>query len=299
MQIKSFLQYLQYEKRYSTHTIAAYKNDLTQFLNFVQEDVYNLTSPSEVRHTHIRSWMVEMMQTSISTRTIHRKISTLKVYFKFLRKQSIVTHNPLAKVVLPKVAKRLPNFIDEKDLKRLFDDVDFGEGYGAVRDELVMELLYATGMRRSELLALKTNNVQIKERYIKIEGKGSKQRLVPFGPYLAAMFREYLVLRKDEFGTNAGLDLFLTDKGKPLYPKWVYNLTKKYLQKVSTLEQLSPHVLRHSFATHLSNNGADLNAIKELLGHNNLAATQIYTHNSMERLMEVYQQAHPKAKIQA
>jgi integrase/recombinase XerC len=295
MDITVFLKYLELEKRFSTHTITAYKSDLLQFFAYLEE-IYSLTSILEVRHFHIRAWIVELMQNKITPRSINRKLSTLKTYYKFLKRRKEIQENPMLKVIAPKVGKRLPVVVKEIELENLFEKINFGEGYAAVRDEMVMEMLYSTGMRRSELINLTPNDLDFFNDQVKVLGKGNKERLIPFARPLADRLKNYLEIRNDEFELGATDSLFLTGKGKIMYPKLVYNLVKKYLSQITTVEQRSPHVLRHSFATHLSNNGADLNAIKELLGHSSLAATQVYTHNSIEKLKRVYQQAHPKAK---
>ncbi|MFK8005668.1 MAG: tyrosine recombinase XerC [Saprospiraceae bacterium] len=295
MDITVFLKYLELEKRFSAHTIKAYQSDLLQFFAYLEE-TYSLTSILEVRHFHIRAWVVELMQNKITPRSINRKLSTLKTYFKFLKRRKEIQENPMLKVIAPKVGKRLPVVVKEIELENLFEKINFGEGYTAVRDEMVMEMLYSTGMRRSELINLTPNDLDFFNDQVKVLGKGNKERLIPFARPLADRLKNYLEIRNDEFAIGATDSLFLTEKGKKMYPKLVYNLVKKYLSQITTVEQRSPHVLRHSFATHLSNNGADLNAIKELLGHSSLAATQVYTHNSIEKLKKVYQQAHPKAK---
>ena len=295
MDITVFLKYLELEKRFSTHTITAYQSDVRQVFAYLEE-TYSLTSILEVRHFHIRAWVVELMQNKITPRSINRKLSTLKTYFKFLKRRKEIQENPMLKVIAPKVGKRLPVVVKEIELENLFEKINFGEGYAAVRDEMVMEMLYSTGMRRSELINLTPNDLDFFNDQVKVLGKGNKERLIPFARPLADRLKNYLEIRNDEFALNSTDSLFLTEKGKKMYPKLVYNLVKKYLSQITTVEQRSPHVLRHSFATHLSNNGADLNAIKELLGHSSLAATQVYTHNSIEKLKRVYQQAHPKAK---
>ena len=295
MDITVFLKYLELEKRFSAHTIKAYQSDLLQFFAYLEE-TYSLTSILEVRHFHIRAWVVELMQNKITPRSINRKLSTLKTYFKFLKRRKEIQENPMLKVIAPKVGKRLPVVVKEIEMENLFEQINFGEGYAAVRDEMVMEMLYSTGMRRSELINLTPNDLDFFNDQVKVLGKGNKERLIPFARRLADRLKNYLEIRNDEFELGATDSLFLTGKGKKMYPKLVYNLVKKYLSQITTVEQRSPHVLRHSFATHLSNNGADLNAIKELLGHSSLAATQVYTHNSIEKLKRVYQQAHPKAK---
>ena len=295
MNTTTFLQYLEFEKRFSPHTISAYKSDLEQFYVFLKL-TYEIENLAKVRHVHIRAWIVELIQNKITPRSINRKLSTLKTYFKFLKKRKQIKENPMLKVIAPKVGKRLPVVIKELEMANLFEQIDFGNGYSAARDEMIMELLYSTGMRRSELIQLSPNDIDFYQQQIKVLGKGNKERLIPFAKKLGDHLKSYIALRNEEFSLSPDAPLFLTNKGLKLYPKFVYNLVKKYLSHVTTVEQRSPHVLRHSFATHLSGNGADLNAIKELLGHSSLAATQVYTHNSIEQLKKVYQQAFPKAK---
>lgn len=294
MRIDAFFHYLEYERRFSVHTIQAYRTDVQQFLNFLQE-TYSLTSFTEVRHSYIRAWIVSLLANDTSARSVHRKLSTLKSLFKFLLRQGEISQNPMLKVTAPKAGKRLPVFIHEQQLTQLFEDLTFDSDFSGQRNRLILEMLYATGMRRSELIKLRLQDIDSGNRVFKISGKGGKERLVPFGAALEEALHTYLLLRKQTFPETSFSELMLTDKGEPLYPKFVYNIVHRYLSLVTTVEQRSPHVLRHSFATHLSDNGAELNAIKELLGHSNLAATQIYTHNSIEKLKKVYQQAHPKA----
>ena len=295
MNHERFFQYLEYEKRFSPHTLTAYRTDLGQFSEFIKF-TYDLDAAAGIRHPHIRSWIVDLLGKGNTTRSINRKLSCLKTYFKFLRKQGEIESNPMAKVTAPKTGKRLPVFVNEKNMELLFEKVDFGEGYRGLRNRLVMEVLYCTGLRRSELIGLKVKDVDFSTNQLKVLGKGNKERLVPMARHLVLLLGYYIKVRNAEWGGETEPYLFLTDKGKKLYPGFVYLLVKKYLSVVTTLEQRSPHVLRHTFATHLSNNGADLNAIKELLGHSSLAATQVYMHNSIEKLKKVYQQAHPKAK---
>lgn len=296
MKQETFLEYIEHEKRYSPHTITAYSKDLEQFIEY-SETQCGLDSIADVEHAHIRSWIVHLMTSENNTpRTITRKLSTLKTYFKFLQREQHLTKNPMLKVIAPKVGKRLPVYLKEDTVNRLFTDVEFEEGYKGIRNRMILDLLYSTGMRRSELVNLNTEDLNFHENQIKVFGKGKKERRIPISFALRKRLQTYLVEREDKFADATSTSLFLTDKGKPIYSGYIYNVVKRYLSKVSTVEQRSPHVLRHSFATHLSNHGADLNAIKELLGHSNLAATQVYTHNSIERLKEVYQQAHPKGK---
>lgn len=295
MKEKAFLQYLEFEKRFSPNTILAYRKDLEQFLRFIEHE-FDIVNLVEAQHTHIRSWMVELLALDVSPRSIRRKLSTLKTYFKFLLLRNHLTHNPMLKVTAPKVGKRLPVYVQIGALEELLENVTFSDDFRGTRDRMIIELLYNTGMRRAELIGLKLADIDFQRARLKVLGKGNKERLIPFGPNLAKNLQEYLQIRETTFPDNDSNALFLTEKGKDLYPKLVYNIVKKYLSVVTTVEQRSPHVLRHSFATHLTENGADLNAVKALLGHSSLAATQIYTHNSIERLRQIYQKAHPKAK---
>ena len=291
----SFLKYLALERRYSPHTIQAYGQDLTMFLNYTRE-VHCLTSVTEVRHLHIRSWIVQLMEAGQSPRSINRRLSCLKSYFKFLKKRGFVEKDPMAKVIAPKMGKRLPVYIQESQLEPLFNEVDFGEGYQAILVKTIIEVLYATGIRRSELINLRISDMDTSRMVIRVLGKGNKERTVPFASYLIERVEAYMVERQAAFPQSDEPWLFLSKKGSQLSPDFVYYHVKKFLTRVSSHEQRSPHVLRHTFATHLSNAGADLNAIKELLGHSNLSATQIYMHNSIEKLKEVYKQAHPKSE---
>lgn len=295
MKQAQFFQYLQYEKRYSAHTVKAYRSDLAQFLQYLHQ-CYDSPQLECVTHHHIRSWMVELVDNGITTRSINRKLSCLKSYFKFLRRQGHIAHNPMAKVQAPKVGKRLPTVVAEKQLAMLFESVEFPDDFSGLRDRLVLELLYCTGMRRSECAELKLSDYNAERQQIRVLGKGNKERIIPIPAHLARLLEQYLEMRRRSFPTNHTPVLLLTDKGLPIDANHIYRCVKKYLSMVTTAEKRSPHVLRHSFATHLANKGADLNAIKMLLGHSSLAATEIYTHNSIETLRKVYQQAHPKAK---
>lgn len=288
-----FFQYITSEKRLSKNTYTAYHLDLNQFVAFL--DTYSLTSAIEVRHTHIRAWIVSMMQDETSARSINRKLSCLKTYFNFLQKRQYITANPMAKVVAPKMSKRLPTTVPERNLELLFDQMEWDTGFTGMRDRAILELLYSTGMRRSELSNMKVTDIDFGSYRVKVLGKGNKERLIPFGRNLGEILRGYIEMRVKTFPGVLIHDLFLTKKGEKLSDSGVYQIVKKQLGFVTSQEKRSPHVLRHSFATHLSENGADLNAIKELLGHSSLAATQIYTHNSVEKLKKVYEQAHPKS----
>lgn len=296
MYIEVFQRYIQFEKRFSHHTYIAYTADLHAFFSFLEASGAP-SSIDQVRHTMIRSWMVELMNQGLGPRSITRKITTLKTYFNFLIRERYIELNPMDKVRVPKMAKRLPVFIEQQQLTNLLDEFPFPEGFPGLRDRLVLELLYATGMRLSELIGLQEQDVNFYESTVKVLGKRNKERLIPFNKEMTITLQRYLELRKacvtSEKATT--LPLILTDKGTAAYPVFIYRLVNRYLSMVTTIDKKSPHVLRHSFATHLLNNGADLNAIKELLGHANLAATQVYTHNSIEKLKNIYKQAHPKA----
>lgn len=290
---ESFYGYLSLERRFSPHTLTAYRGDLSNFIAHCVEHQC-LTSVAEVRHLHIRSWIVAQMQASQSTRSINRRLSCLKTYFRFLKKRGIVEKDPMRKVVAPKTGKRLPVFVQENQMAALFTHVGFGDDYIGKLHRLLLELLYATGIRRSEASNLKISDLDTGRSVLRISGKGNKERLMPFARYLGELLEDFLNTRNASFPSNDQPWLFLNKKGAQLSPENIYYIVRKHLSAVTTAEQRSPHVLRHSFATHLSNHGADLNAIKELLGHSNLAATQIYMHNSIERLLKVYEQAHPR-----
>jgi integrase/recombinase XerC len=289
-----FLRYIQYEKRFSPHTILAYSNDLRQFLVYIQQE-FGLTSEEEVGHSHIRAWMVQLISAGHSPRTVNRKLSTLKAFFKFLVQRQYLSSNPTAKATAPKTGKRLPAALKTSELEHLFTHVAFEEGYIGSRDRLLLELLYATGIRRAEAISLKCSDIDLGRLQVKIIGKGSKERLIPISRNLGQALEAYLAEREQAFPASPVNGLFLTGLGKPMYPKLVYDIVRKYLSAVTDNEKKGPHALRHSFATHLSENGAPLNAIKALLGHSSLASTQVYMHNSIERLRQVYQMAHPKS----
>jgi len=294
--IDAFFSYLENEKRYSPHTIIAYKKDLSQFQIYLKVFALDL-SISTAQHTHIRSWMVELVNNGISTRSINRKLSTLRSYYNFLMKRGKISKDPTLKILPPKTEKKLPSIIQEAPLGEFLSEEEVATSFIALRDRLIIELLYSTGMRRSELINLKDLDVDRSLSHIKVLGKGSKERIIPISKALKVKIDLYNEVKNDTFSEEKIDDsLFLTSKGKKMYPKLVYNIVTKYMKVVSTSKNKSPHVLRHSFATHLMNSGADLNAVKELLGHSSLSATQVYTHNSIEKLKEVYQKTHPKAK---
>ena len=289
MIIESFIHYLRFERRFSPHTIVAYQADLQQFSLFVKKQ-YEIENLENANHTFIRSWVVSMMQEGITSRSVNRKITVLKTFFKFALKQGKVKANPMLKITSPKISKRLPVFVDEKSMEKLFElETMAGDNMEEFRDMLILELFYSTGMRLSELLQLQTGDFDTYNNTLKVTGKRSKQRILPLSSTMANNLRTFI----KKFNIN-GL-IFTNLKGKPLYSKFVYNLVNKYLSKITTLDKKSPHVLRHTFATHMLNSGADINAVKEILGHSSLAATQVYTHNTIEKLKNIYKQAHPRA----
>jgi integrase/recombinase XerC len=290
-----FLDYITFEKRYSQHTIDAYRSDLEQFFDFVTAQ-YNISDINKVDHQVVRSWVVSLMENKNTARTVNRKITTLKSYFKFLIKDGSLQENPMNRVISPKTSKRLPVFVEQESMDKLFDEIEFGEGYPAARDRMIMELFYATGMRLSELVNLKEADLDLYNNVLKVTGKRNKQRIIPFSGNLVDLLKSYLEVKRKTFGiSEQNAHLFVTNKGEKLYPKLVYRMVHHYLDAVTTISKRSPHVIRHTFATHMLNNGADLNAIKEILGHANLAATQVYTHNTIEKLKSIYKQAHPRA----
>lgn len=293
MLIESFLDYLRYERNYSDKTILAYKEDLRQIQEFVQEE-YGKFDPAEVESGVIREWVVSLMDKGYTSTSVNRKLSSLRSFYKYLLKQGEVTVDPLRKVVGPKNKKSLPAFLKESEMNRLLDDTDFGEGYKGVRDRLIIEMFYATGMRLSELLGLDNKDVDFSASLLKVTGKRNKQRLIPFGDELRDAMLEYINVRNDAIPGRTEA-FFIRENGERLYKNLVYNLVKRNLSKVATLKKKSPHVLRHTFATTMLNNDAELGAVKELLGHASLATTEIYTHATFEELKKVYKQAHPRA----
>lgn len=290
--LEHFLNYLTHQKRYSKHTTTAYQTDITQFLDYISE-IYSIANISEVNTSIIRSWMVHLIENKTSPNSINRKLSSLKTYFKYLQKNEVINENPLNKIVAPKTKKRLPVFVKETELENLFDLEIFENDFNGIRDKLIIELLYSTGIRLSELIGLRINSVNFSNNTIKVLGKRNKERIVPFSNNLKNELLQYHDLRKNI--TPEKDYFFLTNNNKKLYPKFVYRLVNTYLSLVTKITKKSPHVLRHTFATHMLNNGADLNAIKEILGHSNLSATQVYTHNTIEKLKNIHKQAHPKA----
>ena len=301
-----FLAYIQLEKRYSAHTFAAYQQDLIQFFHFLRSN-YGDLPVSGISHSHVRTWLAWLMEEGMIAKTVNRKVSTLKSFFKYALRQGEISQTPMSKVTAPKVGSRLPGFIDEKGMQAVEDNRSmrrgeegapiFGEDLEGKTHRMIFELLYHTGIRLSELIFLKEANVDISRLTIKVLGKGNKERIIPISPLLCDAIRDYREIRGRELAAFDMEVLLVHPKtGRKLYPKYVYNVVRHYLSahQITTIQRKSPHILRHTFATHLMNNGADLNAVKELLGHASLASTQVYTHNSIEKLKEAYKKAHPK-----
>lgn len=290
---ESFIDFLKYEKRYSTHTVTAYKNDLDQFVNYCTA-VIGEFHVKEVSYDLVRGWLIHLMEQGIAPRSVHRKITAVKSFYNYLLREEVVENNPAQDQVLPKIRKKLPSFVEEPELTSLLDvDGMFTRDFEGLRDRLIVSLFYGTGMRLSELVRLKEIDFNRKECVLRVLGKRKKERLIPYPREINRILEEYVVARNEELGLVSEW-LLVTAKGKQVYEKLVYRVVKKNLGKVTTLEKKSPHVLRHTYATHLLNKGADLNAVKELLGHSNLAATQVYTHTTFEKLRDSYKQAHPR-----
>ena len=295
--IETFLSQLAKIKKYSEHTVLSYRNDLTQFETYLAV-TYEVHDVLAANHLMVRSWVVSMSKEEITPRSINRKLSALNSFYKYAQKHGHIEKNPMKKVVAPKVGKRLPSYVMEDEIPVIMRATDMkADTYDQWRDKIILFLFYTTGMRRSELIQLRVEDINFSRKEIRVVGKGKKERILPMPPDSLRFLQEYLDVRKQHFAEIVieGSFLLLSDKGKQLDPRAVYSIVNKYLKLAPSAEKKSPHVLRHSFATHLLNNGADINAIKELLGHANLGATQVYTHNSIERLKEIYQKFHPKA----
>jgi integrase/recombinase XerC len=290
--VGSFVGYIKNEKRYSDHTVNAYFRDISQYVLFLSASFPDVT-PINASFRHVRSWVVSLMEDSNEARTVNRKLSSLNSFYKYLLREKIVNFNPTDKIIPPKNKKRLPIFVEEKQMIDLFKEVDFGDGFIGERDKLIITLFYCTGIRLSELISLKFFDIDFHNNTIKVLGKRNKERIVPIGTILKTDMEKYLTFRNKINSTEH--NLFISEKGSKIYAKLVYRIVNHYIGMVAVLDKKSPHILRHTFATHLLNNGADLNAIKELLGHANLAATQVYTHNSFEKLRNIYKKAHPRA----
>jgi len=289
--VNDFIAYLQTEKRYAENTLISYKNDLEQYHAFCLK---NGKEGMDLFFKTIRSWVVDLMEQGYTPKTIHRKLSSLRSYCRYLVRLGELDADPVGKVLKPKMKKRVPQFVDEKVINRLLDEYEFGDDFTGNRNRLIVNLLYQTGMRRGELVGLTLSSVDIAQGTIKVIGKRRKERIIPVGREICHDLSDYLVKRK-EIETGHSDLFFVTEQGRPIYPKLIYRIVTRYIGMVSTLEKTSPHILRHTFATHMLNSGADLNAIKEILGHANLSSTQVYTHNTFEKLKSIYNQAHPRA----
>jgi len=291
--VASFFTYLQYEKRFSPHTLISYETDLRQ-LSIYLSSTYELTDIRLANYQMLRSWLLSLAGEDLKPRSLARKIACLKSFYKFLQKQGEIQFNPSLRLKAPKLEKRLPAFVEEKSMDLLLDQLQFPEGYEGIRDKLILEMLYGTGIRLSELIGIKAQDYNSYDRTLKVLGKGNKERIVPINTSLVTLISQYLQSKQSHFESNSDF-LLLTNKGDKLYPVYVQRMVKRYLSAVTTIEKKSPHVLRHTFATHLLDRGADLNAIKDILGHSSLAATQVYTHNSLDKLKQAFEKAHPKA----
>jgi integrase/recombinase XerC len=289
MQQEKFINYLSSEKRFSVHTVTSYSNDLRQFALFLFDEYQIASDVQEINFQIVRSWVASLLEKGISPRTVNRKISTLKTYFKFLLRDGIILENPMIKIISPKSKKRLPLFVEEDQIESLLNEVKFDDGFSGERDKLIIELFYLTGIRLSELINIMISDIDFDDNLIKVLGKRNKERLIPLSFTITKALQSYISRY------NLGGYLFTNINGAKLYNKLVYRVVNKYIGKISSINKKSPHILRHTFATHMLNNGADINAIKELLGHTNLSATQVYTHNTIEKLKSVYKQAHPRA----
>lgn len=292
--INEYLEYLTYQKRYSAHTILSYKNDLNDFASYLQNEYGDEISIHQSDTLMVRGWMAHMVEKKFTPRTVNRKISALKSFFKYQMRVNGLSVNPVADKKSLKVSRRLPVFLEEKVMDQLLENENDNSDWKEVLAHTILVIFYQTGLRLSELMNLKETDIDASACTIKVLGKGNKERIIPIGNDFLREIENYLNAKKTQFPQSTSEILLVRENGKPLYPKYIYNIVKDKLGEVSTIQRKSPHVLRHTFATHLTNNGAPINAVKELLGHSSLAATQIYTHNSIDQLKEIYKRAHPK-----
>ena len=295
MFIEKFLQYIKYEKGYSSHTFVSYQTDLFQFRDFVESRSITF-EPDKIDASLIREWIISLMESGTSASSVNRKLSSLKSFYRFFKQHNLVSHNPLKKIVAPKNKKQLPKFLKEDEMENLLDGYDdlFENDFEGMRDKLMIEMFYTLGIRLSELINIKDTDIDLSKETVIITGKRNKQRLLPFGDRLKNAVSGYMKIRNEVIPDRSG-NLFVREDGEMLYPMLVYRVVNKYITMVSSLSKRSPHVLRHTFATAMLNSGAELNAVKELLGHSNLAATEVYTHTTFEQLQKIYKQAHPRA----
>ena len=292
--VTDFINYLKYERRYSAHTVRSYSDDLQQFYTFLDKQFQLVDCTlKDMKTVYIRSWLASLKEEKLTSRSINRKISTLKSFFKYQIKNGNLDASPMTTITSPKNNKRLPAFVDQNDIFTLLHTVEFPDSWSGKTEKLIVEIFYNTGMRLSELINLKEQHIDASS--VKVIGKGNKERIIPISRSLSDTIHSYIEKKRELFPDANKVFLLINQRGNKLYPKYVYLVIKKYLNLVTTIQKKSPHILRHTFATHLSNNGADLNSIKELLGHSSLAATQVYTHNTIEKLKDAYKKAHPKA----
>jgi len=291
--LKNYVSYLTNEKRYSQHTIKSYLTDLNQYFDFLNTQFE--VSPVDANYQIIRSFIVKLVESGLTGKSVNRKISTLKGYYKYLIKEGEIETNPLTKISGPKIKKSLPSFITEEKINFLLDEIPFENNFEGFRNKNIISLFYYSGIRSAELINLKVSDLDFYNQTLKVLGKRNKERIIPMHPSLIKEITIFINNWREEKPSTSDKFLFLTSKGNQLYPKLVYNIVNKSLNQITTQNKKSPHVLRHTFATHMLNNGADLNSVKELLGHVNLNATEIYTHNTFEKLKNIYKQAHPRA----
>mgnify|MGYP003439325417 FL=1 len=290
-----YLAYLRYEKRSSEHTVVSYQNDIVQFTDFLQ-DINSSVDLLAVTPDKIRAWVIHLAEEEITSRSINRKLSALRSFYHYHTRIGNISNSPMDTISAPKLSKRLPCFLEENETEKLFGPDLFSDTYQGWRDRTIIELFYATGIRISELINLTFDKVNLYGNTIKVLGKRNKEREIPFGNTFKNCYQSYVNFYDEKFnGHTKSSYIFVTDKANKVYPKFVYSIVRKYLDMVTAIDKRSPHVLRHTFATHLLNRGADINAIKEILGHSSLSATQVYTHNSIEKLKSIYQTAHPRA----
>ncbi len=292
--LQSFLNHLSFEKRYSQHTVVSYQNDLEQFFAYIRSQ-YQADDLAGIAPVWVRSWLAELKADKMTAKTITRKASSLKSFFKYHLRTGAIAATPMWSVTTPKISRRLPEFVQEADIQHLFRYLSFPDTWKGRTDRLLLSLFYDTGMRLSEALHLKEAQVDYSKKAIKVLGKGNKERVIPVRDEVVAGLKAYSLAKKKEIEKADSIYFFIRENGQRLYAKYIYLAVKAYLAEITTLNKKSPHILRHTFATHLTNHGADLNAVKELLGHSSLASTQVYTHNNIEKLKEAHKKAHPRA----